>query len=64
MCLTVILFSKLRVYWSKKMDVPIFLICSTLFGTEVRLPTYQPDLPPGTPTHSSVPIVISLGIIA
>ena len=24
-------------------------ICSTLFGTEVRLPTYQPDLPYGTP---------------
>ena len=64
MCLTVILFSKLRVYCSKEMDVPIFLICSTLFCTEVRLPTYQPDPPPGTPTHSSVPIVISLGIIA
>ena len=45
MCLTVILFSKLRVYCSKEMDMPIFFICSTLFGTEVRLPTNQPDLP-------------------
>ena len=51
MCLTVILFSKLRVYCSKEMDVPIFLICSTLFCTEVRLPTYQPDLPPPWDPH-------------
>ena len=64
MCLTEILFSKLRVYCSKEMDMPFFFICYTLFGTEVRLPTYQHNLPLWDPTHSSVPIVISLGIVA
>ena len=68
MCLIVILFSKLRVYCSKEMDMPIFLICSTLFGTGVRLPTYQPDLPLWDPhpfqySHSHFSWDCSLGLL-